>query len=174
MKNFLIVVLFLSLVSCDPMYKRKLKKEITHQENIVLDENLEMNDSVAMVLMKNYKEFAREYPTDEESPNCLFKAAELANGIGSPSAAIDLYRQVYEAYPEYKEAPMCLFILGFIYENQLQNYKMAGMYYRDFLKKFPDHELSEDVKLSIKNLGKTPDELIKEFEQKLENGEIDS
>jgi hypothetical protein len=39
--------------------------------------------------------------------------------------------------------------------------------YEDFLKKFPDDkDYADDATMALKNLGKSPEDLIKEFEKK--------
>jgi len=36
--------------------------------------------------------------------------------------------------------------------------------YELFLSEYPEHDFSDDAKLAIRNLGKTPEDLIREFE----------
>jgi len=39
------------------------------------------------------------------------------------------------------------------------------MLYREFLQKYPNHEFADDAELSLKNLGKTPEELLEQFQK---------
>jgi inosine/xanthosine triphosphate pyrophosphatase family protein len=39
------------------------------------------------------------------------------------------------------------------------------MIYELFLQKYPDNDFADDARISIENLGKTPEELIKQFEE---------
>lgn len=55
---------------------------------------------------------------------------------------------------------------AFIYENQLHGAEKAKKLYEEFMKKYPDHELAKDVKFSLDHIGKSDEELIKEFEAK--------
>jgi hypothetical protein len=48
----------------------------------------------------------------------------------------------------------------------IQKYEDASRYYRLFLKKYPNHPLAKDAKISLDNIGKTPEDLVKEFELK--------
>jgi isocitrate lyase len=59
-----------------------------------------------------------------------------------------------------------LFLQGFISENGLKDTAAARKFYENFLKQYPNHKLASDVKISLNNMGKTPDELIREFEKK--------
>lgn len=97
----------------------------------------------------------------------LLKAAGLAKTIGQPQKAIELYQKVAEGLPNHPKAPTALFMMGFVYENDLNNLDKAKAIYQDFLKKYPnDPDFTDDAQNSLKNLGKTPEELVKEFEQK--------
>ena len=69
-------------------------------------------------------------------------------------------------YPDFDKTPQCLFLKGYIYENNLGDLDMAKSLYEEFLQKYPDDDFADDAEVSIKNLGKTPEQLIKEFEEK--------
>ncbi|GIV45488.1 MAG: hypothetical protein KatS3mg036_0306 [Ignavibacterium sp.] len=51
---------------------------------------------------------------------------------------------------------------GFICAENLKDYKRAEYYYKKFLKAYPDHELASSVKVELDNLGKSPEEILKE------------
>ena len=104
-------------------------------------------------------------PDDSLAPEYLYSAAELANGLLQRTRAIELFAKNNQQYPLSKKAPVCLFFQGFIYETQLNDLPKAKELYSEFLQKFPDHQLTKDVKFSLDNLGKSPEELIKQFEQ---------
>ena len=69
-------------------------------------------------------------------------------------------------YPNSAKASESIFLCAFIYDTYLQKYDDARRYYKMFLKKYPNHPLAKDAQISLDNLGKTPDELVKEFESK--------
>jgi len=41
----------------------------------------------------------------------------------------------------------------------------------EFLEKYPDSDFADDARISLQNLGKSPEELIKELEERVEKGE---
>ena len=59
------------------------------------------------------------------------------------------------------------FLKAFIYDNNLKDIKKARTAYSDFIQKYPKHELTDDAMISMDNLGKTPEQIVKEFELKL-------
>jgi outer membrane protein assembly factor BamD (BamD/ComL family) len=50
--------------------------------------------------------------------------------------------------------------MAYTYENNLHDLVRAKTLYEEFLQKFPNGELAQDAKLSLDNLGKSPEELI--------------
>ena len=165
MRNLLFLLALIAVItSCTPK-KEKLENEISQHEEVVFNDEMGLVDTVATELLKNYREFAELYPEDKNTPSILYKGADLANGLGMPTLAIDMYGQVYQEFPEYEKAPLSLFIAAFIQENQMRNLDEAKALYEKFLEDYPNHQLTPDVKVTLKNLGKTPEEIIQEFEQ---------
>lgn len=111
-----------------------------------------------------YGTFSEAFPDDGQTPTYLFKAAELQRSLRDFPKAIQIYDKIYKNYPNYEKTPHSLFLLGFSYENDLKEMDKAKKCYEDFLSKYPKHELADDVEFSLKNLGKSPEEIIKEFE----------
>ena len=53
-----------------------------------------------------------------------------------------------------------MFVIGFIYNNNLQMLDSARAAYLAFLQRFPNHDLSASAKFELENLGRTPDAII--------------
>jgi len=83
-----------------------------------------------------------------------------------PQKAIQVFDRVLKNYPDYEKAAQCLFLKGYVYENEIGDLNTAKAIYKDFIAKYPDDEFADDAAVSIQNLGKSPEELIKEFEEK--------
>lgn len=122
-------------------------------------------DSVAVSeLLSAYQNFTSKYPDDSLSPEYLYRAAALAAGFNRGTQAIDLYESIIHTYPDYKKMPECYFMEAFTYENTLGNIAKANELYHQFLTRYPDHVLADDARAAIKFLGKTPEEIVREFE----------
>ena len=50
-------------------------------------------------------------------------------------------------------------MIGYIYGNALNDFDKARFEYNEFLKRFPEHELSPSVKFEIEFLGKDINEI---------------
>jgi tetratricopeptide (TPR) repeat protein len=97
----------------------------------------------------------------------LFSAASVAGQLGQHQQAIRLYTRLSEQMADHPQAPTALFLAGFIYENDLGDLNNAKMTYETFLKRYPTNpDYADDAQLALKNLGKSPEELIKEFERR--------
>jgi hypothetical protein len=54
---------------------------------------------------------------------------------------------------------------AFAYENVIGNIAKASEYYNKFIAKYPEHDLADDAQAALKYLGKTPEEMVREFEK---------
>ncbi len=97
----------------------------------------------------------------------LFSAAGAARELTLHERAIQLYTRLSDQLADHPKAPTALFLAGFIYENDLSDMANAKTVYETFLKRYPTNaDYADDARMALKNLGKSPEELIREFEQK--------
>ena len=145
----------------------------SHQEKLVkLDKEMggaNVTDKAkAAEFIKTSEELAAlvEKTTPDQYVDVLLKAAGLAKTVENPQKAIELYTKIADALPQHKKAPTALFMIGFVQENDLNDLEKAKATYESFLQKYPnDPDFADDAQNAIKMLGKSPDEIIKEFEQ---------
>jgi len=164
MKNTLNLFFFAIILLVAASCQSKLEK----LENVVYSDEFTYDEKgleKASELVDLYVEKAEADPEGKMAPQYMFKAAELAMNLNQTQKALDLYNKVIYSYPDYEKAPECLFLLAFIYENTLQNYGKAEDLYEMFLQKYPDHDFADDARFSLQYLGKSPEELMREFEQ---------
>lgn len=141
--------------ACDSP-KEKMVKKITELEN---------NDSSYSVTLLQelkfaYLEFGNKYPDDEKSAGYLFKAAQRCIALNTANEAVIILNDLMAKYPKNDICQEALFLLAFTYENSLQDLKQAEEKYKQFIQLYPKNELAEDAKLSLENLGKSPQEII--------------
>jgi TolA-binding protein len=131
---------------------------------------LEANDSVFSPeqiekVKAAYIEFANKYPDDDLSPEFLFKAGQRCNVTAEHAKAIELFQRVIDTYPKHKIAEEALFLQAYIYENSMADFAKATATYAAFIEKYPNSDLTEDAKLAIQNMGKSPEEIFESFGQ---------
>lgn len=172
MKNYPLLTVYcllLTLISCTSE-QQKLQQAIDAKEKELYgDSTMVMDFAKAKDMIALYADFAKKYPEDKKAEDYLFKAGEVSMGAMQSNVAIKYFEQYYEKYPKAEKAPYSLFMQGFIYETQVKNIEKAKWCYEKFIHDFPTHKLAEDAKYSIANLGKSEEELIKEFEAKLKS-----
>lgn len=166
------ILIFLLLTSCSNE-QQKLEQAINSKEKELYgDSTMTVDFSKAKDMIALYSDFVKKYPEDPKSEDYLFKAGEVSMGAMQGNVAIKYFEKYYEKYPQADKAPYSLFMQGFIYETQLKNIEKAKESYEKFINDFPAHKLAEDAKYSIANLGKSEEELIREFEAKLKGDSL--
>jgi len=164
LKNILPLLIPCLLLAACTSEKDKLRKSITQKEKELMVDTVRSVDRIkAKEMITLYTQYAEKYKDDTLSNEYVFKAADISNGIGEFRQAITLYKTA-ASDPGFRKAAVALFLQGFIYENQLGDYFEARKIYEQFLEKYPDHALTDDVNYSVQNLGKSPEELIRQFE----------
>ena len=115
-------------------------------------------------------DFATNYPKDEISPDMLYRA-----GIGSMiiakaaetsaqratycKKAIAIFNQFQETYPKHEKYKYCYYQRGIIYDDILGDTNSAEDQYREFINRYPDDPVAQELKEYIKLLGKSDEEI---------------
>ena len=123
-----------------------------------------INPEVANDLVSAYCDFADANPDDDMAPEYLFKAVDVSMNLNEPQRTIYIIDKLLNNYPDYPRTQAALFVKGFIFETRYENYDMAKKIYEQYLVMYPDGEFAESCRASIENLGLTPEELVKKFE----------
>ncbi len=163
--RFLSLLILITLLAACSSPREKIIKEIDVKEKqLYSDSSMVPDPGKAKEIIALYTRYATEFAEDTISASYLFKAGDISSKINETHQAIKLFGRMNEKYPEHPSTPYALFLQGFIYENQLGDPMKAKPYYEAFLKKYPDHPIAGDVSFSLENLGKSPEQLIREFE----------
>jgi len=125
-----------------------------------------INKTAGEIAVKTYANYVMKFPLDEKSPGYLFKAGEVASAIKMNKEAIEYFELFVKNYPKNKKAASALFLQAFICENDLQELGRANQIYIQVIEQYPGTNFARDAAASINNLGKSPEDLIKEFEAK--------
>ena len=170
MKKTLLICLlpFLTFVACNnqPSKEDSIEKINKLESQVFAQKTAIVNMELANSLVKEYELFAESFKGDSLAPNYLFKAGEILMNIKSSEQAIMCFGKIVKEYPKYGKVGDCVFLQAFIYETQLNNIDQAKGFYEKFLKDYPNHQLADDAKASIDNLGKSLEDIVKGFEEK--------
>lgn len=170
-KVLLIGLLISCLYSCNSTgkveEKNKLLLKIQQSEKKLYNDSLmELDITTADSIINLYSNFANRYSDDSSSAEYLFRAAEICKTLNKGRQSLLYYERVENNYPQFSKMPICIFMQGFVCENLLKDFENAKYHYQRFIDKYPKHALVHDTKILIENLGKSPEELIKSFQEK--------
>lgn len=162
-RPFVFAVLLIMIGSCSsPTLKEKIENQ---EKNLLENQTKAVEKEDVKKLLDNYLEYAGKNPSDPLAPEYLFKAADLMMNTGMPVKSVEQLDKLMNGYPDFSRIPEALFLKGFILENHLGELGRAKSVYELFLKRYPEHEFADDVEVSIKYLGRTPEEMVREFEK---------
>ncbi len=170
-KNILILAVLISFMACSGPNKSgdskaSIQDSITSNENRLFDnDGARITKEDAIKLIGFYEKYADKFPEDSLAPVYLFRASDISMNLQQPVKTINLFNKIMTNYPDYEKTPSVMFLKAFVYEDQLHDLDKAKKYYEEFLAKYPESDFADDAKISLQNLGKSPEELIKEFEQ---------
>lgn len=164
MKKFIVyfvLVFVLVLVGCN---SNDPAKRIEKLEKQVLSTDKAIDPVVASDLVSAYCDFADANSDDAMAPEYLFKAMDVSMNLNEPQRTIYIIDKLVKEYPDYPRTQAALFVKAFIFETKFANLDMAKKLYEQYLEMYPDGEFAESCRASIENLGLTPEELVKKFE----------
>ncbi len=167
-KRNLLFIFIITLGACKPAHE-KLSDEIFKDEAVLYsDTNKRLNTEEANRVYSNFLKYVETYPKDTLSPDFLFKAADLANGLKRHEESVSLFARLVNEYPEFRKSPAALFMQAFVLETEIKDKEKAKEKYKEFLNKFPNHKLAPSAHASLDQLNAnlTDEELIKMFEEK--------
>ncbi len=163
--TLLLLILVATIVSCEPADKQDASKIKAAEDELFSADNGFVDKEKAIELVDMYVDYTDKYPEDSMAVEYLFKGAEFCLNLGEGKRAILLYDRVITEYPDFRKVPECFFLKGYVYENFLGDLNSAKAIYLKFIELYPDNEFADDAEVSIQNLGKSPEELIRQFEE---------
>ncbi|MEO1513798.1 MAG: tetratricopeptide repeat protein [Bacteroidota bacterium] len=142
-----------------------LLKEIKALEDTLKKSETNIDKVSAMELIAKSEAFASGFASDPKAPFMLFRAADVARGIGVHDLAIQHWETIYNKYPEYERRPEARFMIAYTYENDLKNIEKAKANYNAFLENHPEHKMADQVRQILTVIDKSPEELVREFQK---------
>ncbi|MBI2427841.1 MAG: tetratricopeptide repeat protein [Ignavibacteriales bacterium] len=152
LKYFFIVLFSLVGLSCSNLSDEELWLKV---EEAKAGNNW---DSTMLVCQR----ILAEYPDGNYASWARFGLAESYRFKNQPREALDNYKLFYELHPDKQPSALSLFLVGYIYNNNLQMRDSAKKFYEQFLLKYPLHDLAPTVKFELETLGLSPQEALDE------------
>jgi outer membrane protein assembly factor BamD (BamD/ComL family) len=162
-----IILTVVSLAACKPSREEAIQKINIAEDSLKAGFSKGApEDRLVENAIKSYVDFADDYPKDSLAAHFLIKGGDYNRVLKKYDKAIELYQKVEKNFEGSEAAANALFLQGFVYENEIKDLDKAKERYNTFLQKYPNHQLATAAKYSIQNLGVSPEELVKQFEDK--------
>ena len=159
MKSIIILLTIIFVIGCS---SKKTDKELFDAAQTNLRTQ---NYSEAVV---SFEEIISDHPESELAPEAISQLASIyqnkqiknLSDKENLEKAIELFKKLHDNYPSTEYGPSGLFMAGFIYANELQNYKEATILYEQFLEQYPDNELAPSAQAELDNMGLAPEDIL--------------
>ena len=156
---FLGLLLAIGLWSCGNEQQNTLDALDAMLNELTDEETGRIKQKEAVLYIDAIQDFVTNYPTAEESPQQLYKAAEVARSIRDYAKALAIYAQIEQDFPQYEKAPKALFMQAFTYGEDLNDEAKAKELYEAFIAKYPNDDFVDDAQILIETMGKTDEEI---------------
>lgn len=153
-----ISIIALLFTACGPNREERIS-HIEELEDSIFEHPALLDSVTADGLTALYVEFADKYPSDTLAPSYLIKAAETQSNVLHTERAVSLFDRVIKDYPDYYDVPMCYFLKGTAYEQGGQ-YDEARKAYQEFINKYPEHFMAQQVSVMLPYVGLSPEEML--------------
>ena len=118
-------------------------------------------------LLAKYEEYVSLPQADENKKVVyLISAGEMAALIKQYDKAIGYYERVITEFPNSAKAATALFMKAYTLDDKLNRLDDAKAVYEAFIAKYPNDDFADDAQFLLDNLGKSEEEIIKQFESK--------
>lgn len=151
--------------------KAELQGRIDQLSGTLFDEEGNFKKLEAGQLLAVYIDYTNAFHEDTKTCEYRLQAAELAQTLERYRQAIELYRNVNEGCPDFQFAPQSVFMIAVIHQDFMNDREGAKKYYEEFIRLYPDHELTKDAMARINTLYMTDEEIVRMFEEKLKSQE---
>ena len=129
---------------------------IAAMEKQMLESAETLNASLRSDLMRAYAEFSNDCHDFEQTPEFLFRRADLLRSAGQFQEAMTQLRDIHDHYKDFDKRPICAFLVGFIAEVELNDREQARKIYEQVIELHPESPAAVWAKQSIESLPVVP------------------
>lgn len=166
-KAFILFLIFpFLLAGCKPSREKSVQSIKAMEKRLYSPQATSFDKARWDSLVSKYEGFCKRFPQDSLVPGYTFNAANIEMNTGNGKKALENFELIMTRFPDYKKAPLCLFFQAYVYENLIHDLVKAKELYLRFIEKYPDNEFVTAARSSIENLGKSPEQMVREFEAK--------
>ncbi len=102
--------------------------------------------------------FEKKHPDDRRVPEVILAMAAGYQDMGRYKDAEESFERLIERYPGTQEAYKGTFLLGYMYYDTVNDADKARKVLTEFIRSYPDSELTVSAKVLLENIGRPVDE----------------
>jgi outer membrane protein assembly factor BamD (BamD/ComL family) len=141
-------------------------EEVKSVIKAVFDDPNGFNTEKASGLTALFALYAENNKSDALSPFYLFNAGNLSVNLKKGNDALRYFNLLASKYPNDERIAQSMFLKGYVYEELFHNINKAREAYTMLMEKYPESEYASIAEASINNLGKTPEQILIEAQEK--------
>ena len=170
LKLMLVALLAFGMFACGE--KKVTEDDLKQAQAALFNEGMTTNVEAASKAMETFCTYVKQNPDDPQAPEWLFKAMEIAVRQKDAKKSAEICDKLTESYPKSERTPVAMFMLAtLVYDDQLNDIDKAREVYEKILSDYPESEIAPSVEASLKYLGMSAEEIVKEFERMQETAE---
>lgn len=136
------------------------------EEKLFKAEDKSLNYNDAKLVVELYKEYANNFPLENQSPEYLFKAVDVSMGLQDFLGAKKILDRITRDYGNFDKIVEVYYLKAFIYDVHLNEKGNAQEAYQYVIDTYPESKWADDASAAIKVLTMSDKDLIKMFEEK--------
>lgn len=142
-------------------------KEAKRLDDVLQKANV-VNNDIAEQAIKAFYNFSYNCKADTLAPVFLIKAGQVSQTLRKFTQAQAFFTKCIDDFPKFKSRGAAMFLLAQLYDDPtiLNNESEARTIYHQIIREYPNSSYANDAKACIQNLGKSDEELVKEFLKK--------
>lgn len=147
------------LTSCGDYLREAMRMDSI----LLIQTDTEIN--LANKAIRAFTEFAANCPNDSLAPVYLIKTAQVAKAVNNIPQAKLVLDKCIEDYSGFKDRASAIFLLAQLYDENtyLNNENEARKLYQQIIDEYPKSAVAASAAGAIKFLGKTDEEILREF-----------
>lgn len=166
---FIIAVMAVLVAGCNQNTKtpKTTVDDVKKTEAILYNADMTINMEAIPEAVATYGRYVDDNPEAADAPEVLFRAIEVAvNTRQDAQQSINMVNRLVTDYPQFDKNPVALFMLAtFVYDEQQHDLDKARETYQRIIDTYPNSPFASDASIAITQLGMTPEELVKMFEE---------
>ena len=148
MKNILIIVIGILLITCSGMGKKSAESLWQDGQKFRMEKNLKES-------ITSFKNIIQDYSEDKLAAQAQFQIADIyLNDVKDFEFSIEEFKKVVDNYPQHEVSKKSLFMIAYVYNNYLDAYTDAKNYYLEFKSHYPNDELIPSVEYELEGIKK--------------------